>query len=140
MNAVNLIDILTPIKVYNSSASFNNNNFNVLVLLYRILDEEMPVYDGHEIPFNAFSVKSFFHYSRIYTINLKTHQFQRTCIQLHRKEFTIQRVTFLKLRNIHKVFFNHCMIKNCEIFIYFTYLQIISSRLLILQRHIRIIC
>ena len=72
MNAVNLIDILTPIKVYNSSASFNNNNFNVLMLLYRILDEEMPVYDGHEIPFNAFSVKSFFHYSRIYTISLKT--------------------------------------------------------------------
>ena len=40
MNAVNLIDILTPIKVYNSSASFNNNYSNVLMLLYRILDEK----------------------------------------------------------------------------------------------------
>ena len=64
MNAVNLIDILTPIKVYDSSASFNNNYSNVLILLYRFLYEKNPVYDGNEIPFNDFSVKSLFHYSR----------------------------------------------------------------------------
>ena len=63
MNAVSLIDILTPIKVCNSSASFDNNYYNVLMLLYRVLDEKIPVYDGNEILFNAFSVKSFFHYS-----------------------------------------------------------------------------
>ena len=40
MNAVNLIDILTPINVYNSSASFNSNYSNILMLLYRILDEK----------------------------------------------------------------------------------------------------
>ena len=40
MNAVSLIDILTPIKVYDNSASFNNNYYNVLMLLYRVLDEK----------------------------------------------------------------------------------------------------